>query len=318
MRSRRSPHASCNLFVLVGRPAAAVRADRRNPRHAEEFGSCLEPRRSRGFRIGLRRFPRDHVYRQRGHTRRHAGDSRPLPPRLSHTRSDGDADVLRDRSASARQGLRARHRQVLIEAHSDRRRRCQRPLYFGIAENQGGVEDRPRPFFVARPPFYIRQGDISFQPRKASVAHAVPLSAWHPAQPFGIFNRSPSAGEINRNVCARTLTSAMVCSIFGMWQFTHSFPLDPVRWCVCCSTVAVCGPLGALGPWHSRHITLAGFSRSAWFAVPCTSWQLKHVTPRVYMTLVTKSFPCIRFLCAVPSAKCVNVVSPSLCSSSCQ
>jgi hypothetical protein len=39
---------------------------------------------------------------------------------------------------------------------------------------------------------------------------------------------------------------------------------------------------------------------------------------RAYMRLVTKSFPCIRFLCAVPSAKCVNVVSPSLCSSSCQ
>ena len=26
------------------------------------------------------------------------------------------------------------------------------------------------------------------------------------------------------------------------------------------------------------------------------SWQLKQVTPRVYITLCTKSFPCIRFL----------------------
>ena len=45
---------------------------------------------------------------------------------------------------------------------------------------------------------------------------------------------------------------------------------------------------------------------------PCGSWQLKQVTPRSYIRLVAKSLPCIRFLCAVPSAKCVNVVSPSL------
>src|SRR4029077_9390105 len=89
-------------------------------------------------------------------------------------------------------------------------------------------------------------------------------------------------------------------------------------WCVCCSTVAVCGPFGDLGPWHCRHTTLAGLSRSAVFCVPCTSWHEKQVTPRVYITLCTKSFPCIRFLCAVPSAKCVKVVSPSLCSSSSQ
>ena len=38
-----------------------------------------------------------------------------------------------------------------------------------------------------------------------------------------------------------------------------------------------------------------------------TSWQLKQVTPRVYIALCTKSLPCIRFLCAVPSAKWVNV-----------
>ena len=57
--------------------------------------------------------------------------------------------------------------------------------------------------------------------------------------------------------------------------------------------------------------------RRCW-AVPCESWQLKHVTPRRYIRLCTKSLPCMRFLCAVPSAKCVNVVSPSLCSSSSQ
>src|SRR2546423_15627603 len=82
--------------------------------------------------------------------------------------------------------------------------------------------------------------------------------------------------------------------------------------------LAACGPFGEFGPWHVRHRSLAGLTRSALLPVPCTSWQLKQVTPRVYITLCTKSFPCIRFLCAVPSAKCVNVVSPSLCSSSSQ
>ena len=38
----------------------------------------------------------------------------------------------------------------------------------------------------------------------------------------------------------------------------------------------------------------------------------------MYIALWTKSLPCIRFLCAVPSGKCVNVVSPGLCSSSSQ
>ena len=53
-------------------------------------------------------------------------------------------------------------------------------------------------------------------------------------------------------------------------------------------------------------------------SVPCASWQLKQVTPCAYMRLDTKSLPCMRFLWAVPSAKCVKVVSPSLCSSSFQ
>jgi hypothetical protein len=42
----------------------------------------------------------------------------------------------------------------------------------------------------------------------------------------------------------------------------------------------------------------------------------EHVMPRRYIRLCTKSLPCIRFLCAVPSAKWVNVVCPSGCSSS--
>src|SRR5947207_14870257 len=75
--------------------------------------------------------------------------------------------------------------------------------------------------------------------------------------------------------------------------------------------VVVWGPFGEFGPWHWRHTTLAGFRRSALFSVPWTSWQLKQVTPRAYIRLVTKSLPCIRFLCPVPSGKCVNVVSLS-------
>ena len=63
------------------------------------------------------------------------------------------------------------------------------------------------------------------------------------------------------------------------------------------------GPFGEFGPWHVRQRSRAGLIRSALFAVPWTSWQLKQVTPRVYITLCTKSLPCIRFLCAVPSAK---------------
>ena len=60
---------------------------------------------------------------------------------------------------------------------------------------------------------------------------------------------------------------------------------------------------------------MAGFHKSALLSVPCASWQLKQLTPCVYMRLVTKSLPCMRFLWAVLRRN-VNVVSPSLCSSS--
>src|SRR6185436_10258637 len=78
------------------------------------------------------------------------------------------------------------------------------------------------------------------------------------------------------------------------------------------------GPFGEVGLWQLKQMSRAGLIRSASFGVPCESWQLEHVTPRRYITLCTKSLPCMRFLCAVPSAKCVKVVSPSLCSSSSQ
>jgi hypothetical protein len=62
-------------------------------------------------------------------------------------------------------------------------------------------------------------------------------------------------------------------------------------------------------PWHSRHNSFAGRIRSASFPVPCTSWQVKHFTPCLYVTLCTQSFPCMRFLCAVPSENCVSSFS---------
>ena len=39
---------------------------------------------------------------------------------------------------------------------------------------------------------------------------------------FGTFSCSVAVGVMNANVWLRTLTSAIVCSIFGMWQATHS------------------------------------------------------------------------------------------------
>ena len=55
--------------------------------------------------------------------------------------------------------------------------------------------------------------------------------------------------------------------------------------------VAACGPFGEFGPWHSRHITFAGFSRSALFSVPWTSWQLLQVTPCVYICALHEIVP---------------------------
>ena len=93
-----------------------------------------------------------------------------------------------------------------------------------------------------------RHGETVFHPRNCSVAQAEPLSAWQPWHPLGIFRRSPSAGAMNRNVCARTLTSAIVCSIAGMWHATHSFPLESALWCVCASIVAARGPFALPAP----------------------------------------------------------------------
>ena len=50
----------------------------------------------------------------------------------------------------------------------------------------------------------------------ASAAQAVVLSVWHNVHGLGILYLSVIAGVMNANVCARTLTFAIVTSIFGM------------------------------------------------------------------------------------------------------
>ena len=74
-----------------------------------------------------------------------------------------------------------------------------------------------------------RQGERSGQWRSASVAHAVVLSVWQEVQGFGILYFSVIAGVMNANVCACTLTFAMVVSIAGIWQLAHSLPGVPSR-----------------------------------------------------------------------------------------
>ena len=60
-----------------------------------------------------------------------------------------------------------------------------------------------------------------------SLAHAVVFSVWQDVQGLGILYLSVIAGVINANVCARTLTSPTVTSIFGIWQATQALPAEP-------------------------------------------------------------------------------------------
>src|SRR5579884_720774 len=109
----------------------------------------------------------------------------------------------------------------------------------------------------------MRHGDTFDHFASAAAAHPGGSCEWQIVHGFGTFSVSVVTGVMNRNVCARTLMSAMVCSIFGMWQLTQSSPGLPALWCVCASTVGARGPFGEFGPWHSRHRTFAGLIRSA-------------------------------------------------------
>src|ERR1700722_12437580 len=113
------------------------------------------------------------------------------------------------------------------------------------------------------------------------VAQAVVLSEWQVIHGLGILYLSVIAGVMNRKVgeCTRVPGGPSV-STAGMWQATHWLPALSSLWCVCSSRVAVRGPSDDDGPWQS-----------------------KHRPPRRYITLWTKSLPCMRFLCAVPSGK---------------
>src|SRR5687767_6860466 len=150
--------------------------------------------------------------------------------------------------------------------------------------------------------YCTRHGETSVQFFNCFVAHSLVWLVWQPTQGFGILYVVDMAGVMNLNVWLRTLMFAIVGAIFGMWHSTQSLPRLAAGCFVCASIVVPRGPVGEFGPWHVRQSCCAGLMRSALYAVPCTSWQLAHVTPLVYIALCTKSFPCIRFLCAVPSA----------------
>ena len=66
----------------------------------------------------------------------------------------------------------------------------------------------------------IAMGDIR-PGSNSSVAHGVDLPLWQSVQGFGILYQLVISGLTNRNVWLRTLTSAMICSIFGMCHATH-------------------------------------------------------------------------------------------------
>jgi hypothetical protein len=76
---------------------------------------------------------------------------------------------------------------------------------------------------IRSPAFYwlTLHGDTVAHFFNSSVAQRVDLSAWQEVQGFGIPDLSVSAGVMNRNVCALTKLSLIVCSILGMWQATH-------------------------------------------------------------------------------------------------
>ena len=74
-----------------------------------------------------------------------------------------------------------------------------------------------------------RHGENSGQLRSAAVAQAFDLSLWQLVQGLGILDDSVIDGGMNLNVWLRTITSPIVCSIAGMWQLTHSLPVDPAR-----------------------------------------------------------------------------------------
>lgn len=58
-----------------------------------------------------------------------------------------------------------------------------------------------------------RHGEKLVQLFNAPIAHAFVLPVWHVVQGLGMPDCSVSTGETNRNVCAATKLSLMVCSI---------------------------------------------------------------------------------------------------------
>jgi hypothetical protein len=81
-------------------------------------------------------------------------------------------------------------------------------------------------FYFVKIHQFMRHAERSGQRRNSSVAQAVVLSVWHVVQGLGILYFSVIAGVIKAKVCERTLTSAIVVAIFGMWQAIQLLPAD--------------------------------------------------------------------------------------------
>ena len=94
-----------------------------------------------------------------------------------------------------------------------------------------------------------RHGEVVFQVTSSFVAQSVDLSVWQDVQGLGILYLSVMAGEMNLKVCELTkVPGTPWVSIFGIWHATHRLPGLPSLWWVCSSRLAVCGPLGDVGP----------------------------------------------------------------------
>jgi hypothetical protein len=118
-----------------------------------------------------------------------------------HERRTSDED---DQAGRQRRGAT-----IALASSQVRRPRCLQGL---------DADRRRRRYFV------MRHIERSRQLASASVAQAVPSSLWQTLQAFGICSESVSLGVTKWNVWLLTLMSAIVCSIFGMWQATHWLP----------------------------------------------------------------------------------------------
>ena len=97
--------------------------------------------------------------------------------------------------------------------------------------SEGQAEAGPVPETKLGPLFRYsaRHGEMPRHPLIASRAQLVVRSVWQLVHGFGILYVSVIDGVMKANVWLRTLMSAIVCAILGMWHATQSFPALPAR-----------------------------------------------------------------------------------------